>query len=882
MAFLRSLILRIVAFAGKRPVVVLALAGALMAATWGYATKLELRPDFLELLPTDSPGFKAYLHQLGRVGGGATFNFVVESPDRAANERFVDALGNELQSMVRERESCEAKCGGPRGNCGTSCSQHLVAYVESGTKDLQSFYRNSKWLFASKTELEQIDSDLERQIAIRSGLVSDLLSDPVSDPALVAPKTTEGAPALGLDAQGAKWDEAAKKHDDFPGGYFASDDGKVLVVRVISRASGTGGASGDTLLAQMDALTKRLGPARYHPEMTVGYAGDIPNAKAEKDSIASEALGATVLALLLVLGGIVYYFRSLAALAIVALPAFLGIGAAYAFATATFGYVNTAGAFLGAIILGNGINYPIVLLSRYQEFRALGMSPEEARGEAVLNAFRAELVGAAVAGIAYGSLTVTRFRGFSQFGTIGFFGMLFVWVAIVPLVPAMVSLMEMLAAKFPRAPSWIWGTGTPPGPSGRGFFTQFVAKVTSTAPRLLVVGCILATLALVAKLPGFLKDPWEYNFHALGSKQSHSTGAGIMTTKADSVFRGKLDISGARMLADAPEQVAALKAKMLANDAADPQGKLLEGIVTIDDFLPGTATEQAEKLTLLTQIRERLTPRVLESLTDAERDRVAKMTPPTSLKAISGLELSPLIRRRFEENDGRIGTLFYVQYKYGVSVGDGRTVLRLAKTTDNVVLNDGVLVQTASRASVYAEMIRSITRDGPLATVVSFLAVAVVVILATHRVRGAVAVLTALVLSVLCTLGIAALSGERLNFLNFIALPITFGIGCEYPFNIFDRARLLKGDVRAAVVRSGGAVALCSYTTIVGYGSLLIADQQAVNSFGRVAALGELACIVMALFFLPSLLHIWRAAIVSKKPELSPPAEQPSVEQSSK
>ena len=27
----------------------------------------------------------------------------------------------------------------------------------------------------------------------------------------------------------------------------------------------------------------------------------------------------------------------------------------------TYGYINTSGAFLGAIILGNGINYPIVL-----------------------------------------------------------------------------------------------------------------------------------------------------------------------------------------------------------------------------------------------------------------------------------------------------------------------------------------------------------------------------------------------------------------------------------------------------------------------------------------------------------------------------------------
>ena len=57
--------------------------------------------------------------------------------------------------------------------------------------------------------------------------------------------------------------------------------------------------------------------------------------------------------------------RAAAAGQAIALAALFGISAAYAFAAAAFGYVNTCGVFLGAIILGNGINYPIVLLSRF-------------------------------------------------------------------------------------------------------------------------------------------------------------------------------------------------------------------------------------------------------------------------------------------------------------------------------------------------------------------------------------------------------------------------------------------------------------------------------------------------------------------------------------
>jgi hypothetical protein len=124
-------------------------------------------------------------------------------------------------------------------------------------------------------------------------------------------------------------------------------------------------------------------------------------------------------------------------------------------------------------------------------------------------------------------------------------------------------------------------------------------------------------------------------------------------------------------------------------------------------------------------------------------------------------------------------------------------------------------------------------------------------------VRGAVAVISALIMGVLWAVGGGAFFDLKLNFLNFIALPITFGIGCEYPFNVFDRSRLLGGDMTSALKRTGGAVALCSFTTAIGYSSLLFADNQALQSFGRLAMSGELACIATALLVLPSLLHVW-------------------------
>jgi uncharacterized protein len=807
---------------GRRPFTVIGIALMLLIGCWSYARRLEVRSDVMELLPRESPGFKAFEQRLARVGGRSTIVVVCESPDRKANERFIDELAVSLQRELPPEQ---------------------VAFIESGTKDLRAFFENNKWLYVDVKELEEADATLDRQIAISSGMVDDLES----------PESSKAS--FGMEEYRRRWKEKADEKDEFPSGYFASADGTQHVLRIFATSAGMGGDKDEELFAKVkDVVERELRPASFHPRMTVGYGGDIPNAAAEKESLVSEAVIATSIAAALILLGIVFFYRSLWAIPLVFFPPLFGVGCAYAFATHHYGYVNASGAFLGAIILGNGVNYPIVLYSRYREFRARGMSPDEARREAVWNAFRAELVGSTVASIAYGSLTVTNFRGFNQFGVIGFVGMLLVWISMIPCLPALVVLVE-------RAQKYVPAFMREAAPrvdadQSRGIVSRTVGDATRRWPHVFVGVALLFTAIAVWRLPSFLRDPWEYDFDKLGSKGSRSSGPAQWSAKANKILTGRVNLAGSLVLADRPEQVAALKAKILESDAADPAGSLVEGVTTVSDFLPGTSEEQGEKLAVLARLRERITPAVLARLGEEEARNLREMVPPETLGALTPSDLPALLRRNFSERSGAIGTVFYVRYKDGVSNNDGHNLLRMSRALEGITLPDGTRVDTASRATVFAEMIKSLERDGPLATGVSFLGVVCVVLLATSSKRGSFAVILSLVLGVVWTLGIATFTGERLNFLNFIALPITFGIGSEYPFNIFDRSRLLGGDVTAAVKLHFGAVALCSYTTVIGYGSLLFADNQALQSFGRLATSGEIACVIAALFFLPSLLHL--------------------------
>jgi predicted RND superfamily exporter protein len=157
--------------------------------------------------------------------------------------------------------------------------------------------------------------------------------------------------------------------------------------------------------------------------------------------------------------------------------------------------------FLGAIILGNGINYPIVLLTRYREFRRDGMRPAIARREAVQNALRAEFVGACVASIAYGSLSITDFRGFNQFGWIGFVGMLLVWISMIPCLPALLVVSERTETLLPR---WMQGRA-PPG--RRGAAVRALAVATERAPWVFIAGALAISAVALYKVPRFLRDP---------------------------------------------------------------------------------------------------------------------------------------------------------------------------------------------------------------------------------------------------------------------------------------------------------------------------------------------------------------------------------------
>lgn len=129
--------------------------------------------------------------------------------------------------------------------------------------------------------------------------------------------------------------------------------------------------------------------------------------------------------------------------------------------------------------------------------------------------------------------------------------------------------------------------------------------------------------------------------------------------------------------------------------------------------------------------------------------------------------------------------------------------------------------------------------------------------------RTSAEVMGSLFIGVVLMCGVAALIDLKINFFNFIVYPITFGIAVDYGANVAARARERGGEIIGSVAEVGPAVLLCSWTSMIGYGSLLFSLNRALRSFGEYAMIGEVTTIVTALVLLPALM----AVAERRKPE---------------
>lgn len=785
--------------------VILGVTALIFLGSLFLASKLELRTAFSELLPSHDPGVVALRKTESRMGDMSLLLVGVHSPDREANLRYAEAITQKLSALPKE----------------------MLAFATYHVRDLRDFFEANRLLYLPERDLTEIRDRLRSEIAKRKNpLLLDLSDD--------ADESVEE-----MKQRYAKRDLLGGR---FPNGVFSNQDGSYVWIAALPPGGLFGERAGEKIYEYAKQLIVDLDPRSFHPQMTAHVGGPVATLVATRHTVEQDILWVTIICVVVIAISLFVYFRRWRSIPLIGIPGVLGTVMAFAVAELAFGYVNSSTAFLGSIILGNGINYAIILISRYEELRAEGESSEQALAGALRSVVRGTIVATTCASAAYATLMLTSFRGFYQFGLMSAFGVLFCWLATFIVLPAVLYRLDYRTATHVSKVC-------PP------LQFIFLRPLFNHHSGLVVLTSLLLTLASLYGLTHFLSAPFEYDFRKLAARVAVTDEVKAYNQNLDSLF-GRWP-SPTIILADDVSEVESIRQ---AIDRQDKQGgqEIVGQVLTIYDILPGTPEVQARRLELIAQIRKLVRDPNLEELDPKERETLKALDPKGELRILTPQDLPFLVRRPFTEADGTVGrvVLFYPK-EHGLSVWNGRDLLRIAEVVQTLHLEkEKKTIQTSGGAVVFAAMIRSVLHDGPIATVASLLAVILVIIVAMRPWRSAIAGVTTMLLGVIWMVGVAGLFGVQITFLNFIALPITFGIGAEYSLNLAARYRQ-EADIIKATVTTGGAVVMCSWTTMVGYGSLLAARNRALQGFGSMAILGEIFCLASAILALPAII-LWR------------------------
>jgi predicted RND superfamily exporter protein len=790
---------------------------------------LHLRSEVEELLPREAPSVQALDEMRARSPGLEFLGVVAKVPSAEqlpGAERFLDDLAARIRAYPPE----------------------MVRDVRSSNTAEKDFVEKHAALYTDLADLKEIRRRIEARRDYEVSKEQNQLLDEDEKP-----------PSVDISDIEHKYDDRVSSEK---GGHLESKELRAAMLTVEAGGFTTGADKDRALLARVKGDVAALDPEHYVPGMRVGYASDVAINVEEFAALQEDLSVASVLVVLAVVAAIVVYYRWWKSVPVLIPP--LLLATVYAFALASLPplrvtELNSNTAFLGSIIVGNGINVGLILLARYREERARGATVDEALVAGVWGARLGTLAAASAAGVSYASLVLTEFRGFRQFGCIGGIGMLASWATAFVLVPPLLKWLDTggpAAVRAPRPNSWL-----------------FDAVQKLALPIVVVAG--LLGIASAVEASRFDASYLENDFNKLRRADTWKNGAGYWSKTMDAILGHYL--TPTVLLCDSADE--ARKAETLTRASAD-HGVLqpmVARVIGADDVLP---TGQEAKIAEANRIRESLTPKIRSLLDARKRDEIDRTLGGDDLAPIQESDLPHAFTTGLRERDGSIGRTLLVYPRPTDLLYHAETIHLFVRTLRGIGAEAAGPGERACRLAgsvpITSDILASIQRDAPIASLASFLGVVVVVLVVLRARKASLYVIASLVLGVLWLLGATMGLGIKLNFTNFIAFPITFGIGVDYSVNVMTRyVQDGERDVRGAVQSTGGAVALCSVTTIIGYSSLLLAKNRALFLFGLLAVLGEIACLTTAIVALPAWLVLTRR--VRGAPAGGPNAEDASA-----
>lgn len=788
---------------------------ALIVVSVYLSSKLTLRSSLKELLPQNSESVIQLDRMLAEVGGISVLTVTVESSNVAANKKFVDDLTAELNSLPKTE----------------------IRYVISRVDSIREFYENNFIHYINTQDLNKLYGRLKRLVDYEKLKRTPLFFDLGLEESPVTLKTDDIR-------------ERNEKNVRMPlavyDNYYGGEEGRFLILMVRPQGAALAIDKARQLIFRVKTAVNDLNPASYDSEMRVGFCGNVVTTVEEYDTLKLDMISTAGLCVFLVAGIIVLYFLRLRI--VVFLGATLAGGIAFTFAITKIGigYLNTQTAFLASIIIGTGINYGIILVGRYLEERKAGMEPTAAMELSLVHTWKPTFLAAATTAIAFAILMIARVRGLSQFGFIGSVGVMCCWLATIFFLPPMVIISERVLRLFRRKMSM---------PKRESAIFPAMDRLLQHSSPAVIIFCAIAAVVAVVMVWRYVPHSIEYDFSKLRNKISASEGTEALEHRVAKLWVGSMT-PAVVLLEKAEDGPLVCDAVMRRNNAIPERDRRVDNCYTIYDLLP---KDQDAKVPILARFDHLLNGRWIYKVSGDIGGRLRQIKNSLKKPKLDIGDLPEDLIRNFEDLDGNVGLIAYINPRSGMPLTNGHNLIRFAETISNITLDDGRIFHATGESLIFADLISIVKEDAPMLTILSFIGVSLFVILSIRKMNESYVIVAALVWGVLMMVAVMAIMNIKVNFFNFIALPLTFGIGVDYSLNIGMRLHRDKHKRTIDIIRhTGGAVVLSSATTTIGYFVLTRSNNQAVAQFGLMAIIGEFTCIFAAMFLVPALVIVGR------------------------
>lgn len=649
---------------------------------------------------------------------------------------------------------------------------------------------------------------------------------------------------------------------------FAEGQLGIVLLQLVSKES-EGFASGASAIDRLRAILKERS-LHLPPGAQIGLTG-LPVMENDEMRASQETMtAATLLSLLGV--AIVFWagFGGWRHMILSMLTLVAGMVWSFGFVTSAVGHLNILSVSFAVILIGLGIDFGIHYCARYLQLRSEGKSLEDALHGTSFSIGPGMVTGLLTTAAAFYVASFTEFTGVAELGIIAGGGIILCGLATFIVLPPLIRLADRRST-----------TMSMPQPLP---IADWVQPLFRWQPLLICLG-----LGLTGASAYGLTRLW-YDHNLLNLQP-----AGLESVVWEKRLLSDSNHSAwyALSVADTPEELLARKEKFLA----------LPSVVRVEEVVSLVPADHADKLPIIERMGSKL-----DNLTDSP-----PVIPVTSPEELAGwldqlglfladdADSKPLIGRlkeirrrifdmslsdyygrcaRFQQHLARDvwERLYGLQQSSNPNPPDfqdlppglvsrfvgkeGRYLLKIFAKGDIWDMDKlehfvrdvrTVDARATGKPLQTFEASRQMMECYKQAAVYALIVIAVLLMFDFWSIRDTLLGMLPLSLGVAQMFGILGLLGIPINPANIVALPVILGIGVDNGVHVVHEFRRSQGRYRLSNSLANSML-LCSLTTIIGFGSLMIADHRGIESLGRVMVIGTCACFWNAFFFLPSVL----------------------------